>query len=1012
MPEIRGTGMITLFEHNERAYKAALSMLESRGKAAVIHPTGTGKSFVGFKLCEEFPKKTICWLSPSEYIFNTQLENLTKTGAEQPNNVIFYTYAKLMNMSDDEIRVIEPDFVILDEFHRCGAKMWGEGVKRLLGMFPEAKVLGLTATSVRYLDNQRDMADELFDGNIASEMSLGEAIVRGILNPPKYVLSVYSYHEELKKYEYRIRRSGKRFCEAEKYIEALKRTLEKAEGIEKVFARHIEKGDGKYIVFCSNYEHLCRMKDKAKEWFSEIDENPHIYTVYSEIEKSVKEFELFKEDKSSHLKLLYCIDMLNEGIHVEDVSGVILLRPTVSPIVYKQQIGRALAAVRKDSIKSNDGSDAAPVIFDIVLNIENLSSIDAIEDEMESALTYYRLMHREEEIVNESFNISYEIKNCIKLFEKLNQSLSVPWDTMYEEAVKYRDKNGNLNVPKRFVTEGGLALGSWINTQRLVRSGKCYGRLTASQIDKLDRIGMRWERANDIIWEKYIQEARRYYMEHGDLLVPVAESDKEKTEEAEENKETERSRDNIAEAKYASAERSVNQQLGKWISRLRSYRKSGIKSSYLTEERIKELDAIGMVWDVPDYLWEKNYQAAAAYSREHGNLNVAASYVTKDGIKLGAWLANLKAAYNSKDQRKTQRAEITPEQYERLRAIGFEWENKHEKAWEKMYDAARRYKEKCQKENAFAGDSLNRNNNLHENEEFTIPLEYVTEDGLRLGLWLRRQKDNYASLSNVRASKLRELGINIPPETSRNVTEREAAERESSWEKRFALVKKYYDEHGNSNIPANYIENGIWVGRWVAEQKKKLRNMNIGQANAAGILPWQKAKLESVGISGDSSKFDSMWNSQYEEAKAFYETNINKNENAGKYNAATSLTVPKQYVTKSGKNLNLWLQNQRSSYRHGKLNAKQIQLLEDIGMVWNMSDAWTTGYNHAQEYYKKHGNLNVQNAYICADGYALGKWISNQRSAFKGSGRKMLSADQIAKLNALGMAWNAREKQS
>ena len=62
--------------------------------------------------------------------------------------------------------------IILDEFHRCGAKAWGQGAANLLKVYPQAMVLGLSATAIRYLDNQRDMSDELFDGNIASEMTL------------------------------------------------------------------------------------------------------------------------------------------------------------------------------------------------------------------------------------------------------------------------------------------------------------------------------------------------------------------------------------------------------------------------------------------------------------------------------------------------------------------------------------------------------------------------------------------------------------------------------------------------------------------------------------------------------------------------------------------------------------------------------------------------------------------------------------------------------------------------
>lgn len=184
---------ISLFSHNQKAYDSAVAMLAETGKACVIHPTGTGKSFIGLKLCEDHADERVCWLSPSEYIFKTQCENLLATGAEQPENITFHTYAKLMLMTDPELAAVKPDYIILDEFHRCGAEQWGAGVQRLLAMYPDAPILGLSATNIRYLDNQRDMADELFDGNIASEMTLGEAIVRGILNAPTYILSVFSY---------------------------------------------------------------------------------------------------------------------------------------------------------------------------------------------------------------------------------------------------------------------------------------------------------------------------------------------------------------------------------------------------------------------------------------------------------------------------------------------------------------------------------------------------------------------------------------------------------------------------------------------------------------------------------------------------------------------------------------------------------------------------------------------------------------------------------------------------
>ena len=138
-----------LFEHNRIAYESAAKMLEERGRAAVIHPTGTGKSFIAFRLCEEHPSSRVCWLSPSEYIYRTQADNLVHAGGKASENVVFYTYAKLMLLSDAELKDICPEYIVLDEFHRCGAEMWGQGVRRVLEFFPKAKVLGLSATNIR-----------------------------------------------------------------------------------------------------------------------------------------------------------------------------------------------------------------------------------------------------------------------------------------------------------------------------------------------------------------------------------------------------------------------------------------------------------------------------------------------------------------------------------------------------------------------------------------------------------------------------------------------------------------------------------------------------------------------------------------------------------------------------------------------------------------------------------------------------------------------------------------------
>ena len=778
---------ISLFPHNQTAYEAALEMMQRTGKAAVIHPTGTGKSFLGFKLCEEFPKEKICWVSPSEYIFRTQLENLAAAGAEKPENIRFFTYAKLRLLSEEEMAEICPSYIILDEFHRCGAKAWGQGVANLLKVYPQAMVLGLSATAIRYLDNQRDMSDELFDGNIASEMTLGEAIVRGILHPPKYVLSVFSYQKDLEKYERKVRAAKSKAVRdlGEKQLESLRRALEQADGLEEIFQKHMADRTGKYIVFCANYHHMQEMMEKAPEWFAKVDRHPHLYSAYADDPETDQSFAEFKADQSAHLKLLYCIDMLNEGIHVEDVSGVILLRPTVSPIIYKQQIGRALSAGKK--------KDA--VIFDIVLNIENLYSISAVEEEMQTALSYYRFQGRENEIVHEHFRILDEVQDSIALFTRLNDTLTASWELMYTYAKQYYAIHGNLEVPLKYKTDDGYSLGTWLFTQRKVYVGEQYGTLGEERIRKLNAIGMVWGSYRDLSWERYYKEAKDYYEKYGDLNTNV------------------------------NTRTDSGIRLGSWICQLRTYRKSGIQKSYLTEERIQALGKIGMIWDVPDYLWEENFAECLQYYREHGNLDIPNAYISPGGLKIGGWIRRQRLLRNGK----TNGAKLSQEQITRLDSIGMVWKTKPEQKWDKGYAEAKLYYE--------ANGNLN------------VPASYVSPAGYKLGGWIadRREKGKEKH-SPERRQQLDDLGmVWVKPDP---------------WEVRFQFAKAFYEENGNLNVPSKYRADGIWLAKWLNEQKqiyagkrsgKMLSEERVRRLNEIGMV-WEKSSRKIYAFDGEMNR--------------------------------------------------------------------------------------------------------------------------------------------------------------
>ncbi len=140
----------------------------------------------------------------------------------------------------------------------------------LLKLCSDAKLLGLTATNVRYLDNDRDVFEEHFDGHIASEMTLGEAVVRGILPAPNYVTTVYQYQKDLARYQTRVdnlRSPGIQDAN-QKYLDALRRALEQTDGLDKVFEHHITNKSGKYIVFCVGKEHMDEMVSHVPEWFA------------------------------------------------------------------------------------------------------------------------------------------------------------------------------------------------------------------------------------------------------------------------------------------------------------------------------------------------------------------------------------------------------------------------------------------------------------------------------------------------------------------------------------------------------------------------------------------------------------------------------------------------------------------------------------------------------------------------------------------------------------------------
>ena len=231
---------LDLYSHNQKAYIELEKMLAENGRAAIIHPTGTGKSYIAFALVLAHPDKHFVWFAPSEYIFNHQTDMLWSKQHIRISNVEFHTYTWI-TCHQDTMEHMNPDYIILDEFHRAGAAEWGRCINRLVELYPKAKLVGFSATNIRYLDHRRDMADELFEGCVASEMGLCEAMAKGILPTPKYVIATYPSEDSLNRYDKHIERITNQPHKKRtmNMLERFKHVLQFALGMEDILKKHL-----------------------------------------------------------------------------------------------------------------------------------------------------------------------------------------------------------------------------------------------------------------------------------------------------------------------------------------------------------------------------------------------------------------------------------------------------------------------------------------------------------------------------------------------------------------------------------------------------------------------------------------------------------------------------------------------------------------------------------------------------------------------------------------------------
>jgi superfamily II DNA or RNA helicase len=362
-----------LLSHNETAYKKVMRAFESADRTCVVHPTGTGKSYLIAAVSESF--KRVLILGPNTFVLD-QVHSVLKW---RKRGVEYMTYQTL-NLTENPHT--DYDLICLDEFHRTGAPEWGAAVDRLLELNTCAKVFGTTATHIRYLDNERNMADELFGGNIASHITIAEAWNQNILPIPRYVSGLFRWDKTVGDAQERIERS-RSLSDKEKRerifrLSNAKLRWELSYGMPAILKKHLDKDARRVIVFCGNIESLGQMHDEVVGWFREAG-----FTVASTCimhsdltdREQREQMDRFEDDTDGKgVKLMFSVNMLNEGIHVPNVNAVLMLRTTSSRIIYMQQMGRCLTAANTEK----------PLVLDMVDNITTTTAIKGLQDEFDA----------------------------------------------------------------------------------------------------------------------------------------------------------------------------------------------------------------------------------------------------------------------------------------------------------------------------------------------------------------------------------------------------------------------------------------------------------------------------------------------------------------------------------------------------------------------------------------------------------------------------------------------------
>lgn len=914
------TMSMTLNPVNEAAFQKAVQSLETLNRAAVFHPTGTGKSCIAWKVVEAHPQTTFFWLVAGAQRLALRQAELTRyNGGTLPGNVRFCDCEKLAAATPEQwVRLGEqkPGCIVLDCYHELSAVCWAQSVQKLLRMCPQAKVLGLGVPNGAPVCAA---AQELFADCIVSHMTVAEAMAAGTMPVPSaYAALLWPQEEELATLRARIKNlcMPKGDTSLRVQYEELSWSLRQVENLTVLLPRLLSDTSGHYLVLFESAAYQEKLGTELEQLLRTVDPAVRFYAADHACFADSAAVETFLSDTASGPKVLLCVNAPGVQQPLEGLAGVILVRQSSLMSTFKQMLCRALVAA---------GSRSVPV-FDLVAQFEGLGNGRTLQRDCTEAMT--RAGSK-----TPGFRQERPMQQTYRLYGKLRREMEARWEVLCQAAADAAAKEGTLELPRSYTIHSGVPVGKWLELQRQVQAGQRPGRLTAEQAAKLEKLGIRWNHRLEAAWEKGFASAQKYRTEHGDLLVPVRYRDKND---------------------FA---------LGEWIV----YNRQRYLGGNLTQNRIERLEAIGMVWSTSNDLWEQNYAAATQYYLEHGDLEVPIKYETPSGFGLGVWLGAQRAAHKA--------GELPQEQVERLDALGMDWTNRNDRKWMSLYDVAAAYyhehgnlnvpSEYVTPDGVLLGKWVARQRYAYlnpdrssarvtperkalldklgmvwekydpwqerydlalayktEHGDLEIPSVYKTADGVWLGSWVSRQRQALNSGSSALSSERRKLlralfkGERRPSDPAAD----HGTVREANWERNFRSAARYARKYKHLLVPASYVDSdGVRLGVWVSNLRAARKN----RPDSYQVTPAHIKKLNSIGMVWDAR--DAKWGTAYQQAKAYYKAH-------GNLHAAANYKSDE-----TGFCLGDWLRRMREwdTTHDPKLTPERRAMLDKIGMEWS-----------------------------------------------------------------------------